>query len=576
MHTTATATASKTKEKDQRRWWALIVLALSLLLVIMDGTIVNVAIPSIQTDLGATLADVEWVNSIYSLIFAMTLILWGKLGDIYGRRRLFVAGLVVFGIGSMLSGTAASIQILIGMRVLQAVGAAMLFPTALAIVNSTFVGKERGIAFGIWGMTAGIAAALGPLLGGWVVTNANWRWGFYVNVPIIIIAIVGAMLVVAESRKEGAVGHLDVPGALLGGLGLGGIIFGLIDGQTYGWWQAKGNFSIFGWNWPFANFSIIPFSLIGGALLLILFVWYERRLEAQGSEPLFEFSLFQYRSYRFGLITLGIITLGEFSLIFALSLFLQSIQGLTAWKTGLAILPLALGAFFTAPIGGRLVDRIGAKPVVLSGMVLETTALFWLSSIISVDLTAAGLRLPMLLYGVGIGLATSQINNIVLADVPVVKSGIASAGSSTIRRVGSALGIAIVGTVLATTLVQSAKTGLENSQLLSSNPAYTAVRQQITQKLDTASSAFGQDSLDSLIPSGGAPTGTGQSGSGAPQMDMAALGKEITTIFKSANATAVRNVGWVATFFVAMGALSALMLPNPDFSDDKMKAPKQK
>ena len=460
MHTTATATASKTKEKDQRRWWALIVLALSLLLVIMDGTIVNVAIPSIQTDLGATLADVEWVNSIYSLIFAMTLILWGKLGDIYGRRRLFVAGLVVFGIGSMLSGTAASIQILIGMRVLQAVGAAMLFPTALAIVNSTFVGKERGIAFGIWGMTAGIAAALGPLLGGWVVTNANWRWGFYVNVPIIIIAIVGAMLVVAESRKEGAVGHLDVPGALLGGLGLGGIIFGLIDGQTYGWWQAKGNFSIFGWNWPFANFSIIPFSLIGGALLLILFVWYERRLEAQGSEPLFEFSLFQYRSYRFGLITLGIITLGEFSLIFALSLFLQSIQGLTAWKTGLAILPLALGAFFTAPIGGRLVDRIGAKPVVLSGMVLETTALFWLSSIISVDLTAAGLRLPMLLYGVGIGLATSQINNIVLADVPVVKSGIASAGSSTIRRVGSALGIAIVGTVLATTLVQSAKTGL--------------------------------------------------------------------------------------------------------------------
>ncbi|MCB8982090.1 MAG: DHA2 family efflux MFS transporter permease subunit [Ardenticatenaceae bacterium] len=583
MHST-TLTATQADKKDQRRWWALIVLALSLLLVIMDGTIVNVAIPSIQSDLGATLADVEWVNSIYSLIFAMTLILWGKLGDIYGRRRLFIAGLLVFGAGSMLSGTAVSIQMLIGMRVLQAVGAAMLFPTALAIVNSTFVGKERGIAFGIWGMTAGIAAALGPLLGGWVVTNANWRWGFYINVPIIILAIVGALAVVAESRKEGATGHLDIPGALLGGLGLGGIIFGLIDGQTYGWWQAKATFSLFGLAWPFANFSIIPFSLIGGGVLLALFIWYERRLEQQGREPLFEFTLFQYRSYRFGLITLGIITLGEFSLIFALSLFLQSIQGLTAWETGLAILPLALGAFFTAPIGGRLVDRLGAKPIVLSGMVLETAALAWLSSSISVDLTAAGLRLPLLLYGVGIGLATSQINNIVLADVPVVKSGVASAGSSTIRRVGSSLGIAIVGTILATTLVNSAKTGLENSQLLASTPAYTAVREQIIQKLDTSSSTFGEDSLQSLMPSGSAPI-NGAPASGAPTdsasagnsgLDMAALGKEITTIFKSANATAVRNVGWVATFFVALGALSAIMLPNPDFSEEKTNVSKQK
>ena len=400
------------------------------------------------------------------------------------------------------------------------------------------------------------------------MTNATWRWGFYINIPIIILAVVGALLVVSESRKEGASGHLDVPGALLGGLGLGGIIFGLIDGQTYGWWQTKETFSLFGLAWPFANFSVIPFSLIGGGLLLILFIWYERHLEQQGQEPLFEFTLFQYRSYRFGLVTLAIITLGEFSLIFALSLFLQSIQGLTAWQTGLAILPLALGAFFTAPIGGRLVDRIGAKPVVLSGMVLETAALFWLSSSISVDLTAAGLRLPLLLYGVGIGLATSQINNIVLADVPVAKSGVASAGSSTVRRVGSSLGIAIVGTVLATTLLQSATAGLENSQLLASNPAYTAVRQQIIQKLDTSSSAFGQDSLQSLMPSSGAPGGTnGQNGS----VDQAALGQEITTIFKSANATAVKNVGWVATFFVALGTLSALMLPNPHVEETPAK-----
>jgi len=593
---TKTITSTPT-EKQDRRWLALVVLALSLLLVIMDGTIVNVAIPSIRTDLNASLADVEWVNSIYSLIFAMTLILWGKLGDIHGRRRIFILGLLVFGAGSMLSGTAVSAQMLIGMRVIQALGAAMLFPTALAIINSTFTrGKERGIAFGVWGMTAGVAAALGPLLGGWVVTNATWRWGFYINIPIIIIAIIGALLFVPESQKEGTSGRLDILGALLGGLGLGGIIFGLIEGQTYGWWQPKATFTLFGWQWPLDNISPIPFTIIGGALLLLLFVWYELRLQRQGSEPLFEFSLFQYRSYRFGLITQAIITLGEFSLIFVLSLFLQSIQGLSAWETGLAILPLALAAFITAPIGGRLVGRVGAKPIVFSGMVLETAALFWLSSIISVELTAAGMRLPLLLYGMGIGLATSQINNIVLADVPPIKSGIASAGSSTVRQVGSALGIAIVGTVLAASLTQTAQAGLANSQLLASNPAYTAIRDQIAQKLETSTgSTFGQDSLQELIPqapgagapAAGAPTteppAAGQEPSGGsagapsgPPVDMAALGQEVQTIFKEASATAVKNVGWVATFFVALGTLSAVLLPNPDFAEAEEPTPQKR
>jgi EmrB/QacA subfamily drug resistance transporter len=572
MNTRATFNL-KIGEKGRRRWLALVVLAFSLLLVILDATIVNVAIPSIRSDLNASLADVEWVNSIYSLIFAMTLILWGKLGDIYGRRRLFLAGLLIFGSGSMLSGRAVSIQMLIGMRVLQALGAAMLFPTALAIINSTFFGKERGVAFSIWGMTAGVGAALGPLLGGWVVTNATWRWGFYINIPVIIIAFVGALVFVNESRNQGASDHLDVLGALLGGLGIGGIIFGLIEGQNFGWWKPKGNFAVLGLSWPFASFSIIPFSIIGGSLLMLIFIWYEMRLEREGREPLFEFSLFNYRSYRFGLGTLGILTLGQFGLIFALSLYLQSVQGLSAWETGLAIVPLALAVFVMAPIGGQLVGRVGAKPVVLTGMMLDTAALFWLSSIISVNLTAAELRLPLLLYGAGIGLASSQINNIILSDVPPARSGIASAGSSTIRRVGSALGIAIVGMVLATTFTHTAQAGLENSQLLSSNPAYGAIRDQIVQKLQ-GTSEFGQDSLQNLIPQNpGASTQTAPAGKQsasqptAPPVDMAALSQKVTTIFKEANTKAVKNVGWVATLFVALGTLSAIMLPNPDFTE---------
>jgi EmrB/QacA subfamily drug resistance transporter len=573
---TTTTFGSLSKEGSRRRWLALVILALSLLLVILDATIINVAIPSIQNEFSASLSDVEWVNSIYSLIFAMTLILWGKLGDVYGRRRLFLAGLLLFGSGSMLSGRAVSIQMLIGMRVLQALGAAMLFPTALAIINSTFFGKERAVAFSIWGMTAGVGAALGPLLGGWVVTNATWRWGFYVNIPVVIIAFLGALVFVKESRSEGSSGHLDVLGALLGGLGMGGIIFGLIEGQNYGWWKPKSSFTVFGLHWPFASFSIIPFSIIGGSLLIFIFIWYEMRLEREGREPLFEFSLFKYRSYRFGLGTLGILALGQFGLIFALSLYLQSVQGLSAWETGLAIVPLALTVFVMAPIGGQLVNKVGAKPIVLTGMILDAAALFWLSTIINVNLTSAGLRLPLLLYGAGIGLANSQINNIILSDVPAARSGIASAGSSTIRRVGSALGIAIVGTVLATTFTHTAQSRLESSQFLSSSPAYGLIRDQIVQKLQHTNE-FGQDSLQSLIPQNSgapaqaAPSGKSQAGQPtAPPLDKAALGQEVTTILKEANAEAVKNVGWVATLFIALGALSAVMLPNPDFTSATM------
>jgi MFS family permease len=233
-----------------RRWIALLILSLSLTLVIMDSTIVNVAIPSITREFDASFRDVEWVNTIYSLVYAATLILWGKIGDQYGRRVLFLIGVVIFGIGSALVGASNSIAMLVGMRALQGIGAAILSPSTLSIVTTTFKGKERGIAFGIWGATAGVAAALGPLVGGYVIDHASWRWAFFINIPVVAAAFVGALWAIRESRDPDTRHYFDIPGTLLGGLGLGALVFGIIEGQVYGWWKPVETFSLFGWEWP--------------------------------------------------------------------------------------------------------------------------------------------------------------------------------------------------------------------------------------------------------------------------------------------------------------------------------------
>ncbi|MBN1562561.1 MAG: MFS transporter, partial [Anaerolineae bacterium] len=234
----------------ERRWIALLILSLSLTLVIMDATIVNVTIPSIVADFDATFRDAEWVNTIYSLVYAATLILWGKIGDQYGRRLLFIVGVIIFGIGSALVGLSNSITMMVLSRTIQGVGAAILSPSTLSIVTTTFKGKERGIAFGIWGATAGVAAALGPLIGGWLTDHASWHWAFYINIPIVIVAIFGAFWAIHESRDPNTRHYFDVPGTLLGGFGLAAVVFGIIEGQSYGWWKPDDQFSVLGWDWP--------------------------------------------------------------------------------------------------------------------------------------------------------------------------------------------------------------------------------------------------------------------------------------------------------------------------------------
>ncbi|HML22736.1 MAG TPA: MFS transporter [Aggregatilinea sp.] len=597
---------------NRRRWYALLILSLSLMLVIIDGTIVNIAIPSIQSTFDSSIRDVEWVNSIYSLFYAATLILWGKIGDQYGRRLLFVAGLLLFGVGSALVGASSSIGMLIAMRAIQGLGAAVLSPSTLSIITTTFKDKERGIAFGIWGATAGVAAALGPLLGGWIITNAakwewttsitpdSWRWAFFINIPIVAAALVGSFWAIRESRDEHASHRLDVAGSLLGGLGLGGIVFGLIEGENYGWWSPKGQFAIGSWEWPLDSLSIVPLSLIGGAILLAIFVWYELRLERTDREPLFEFSLLRYASFRFGMLTGLIVNLGELGILFALSIFLQSVKGLSAFDTGVALVPLALASLIAAPMAGSFSSRIGPKWIVTAGMTFEAASLFWMSRIISPDVSVNTLAVPLAVYGLGLGLAIAQLTSLTLFDIPGPKSGIAAGANSTIRQVGAALGIAIIGTVLSSTQIDSADQGLRSSELLSS-PPFVAMRDQILVALHSDEGMNQQDMIamtsgsagESGMPAGGTegqppagvmgqaqatetpadqagdampadaaqgmPEGASMGQGGSPVGDP---GQEIKTIFFDALSDATANSALTASIFVALGAISSLLLPN--------------
>jgi len=537
----ATAPSLTEERVGRRQWLTLLTLALGLAIVIIDGTIVNVAIPSIRKEFGATLQDLEWVNSVYSLIFAALIVTFGRIGDQLGRKRIFIAGVAVFVAGSLLAGLAGSISALILARALQGLGAAMTSPSTLSIISGTFTGRMRGVAFGIWGGVAGGAAALGPLLGGWLTTNASWRWAFLINLPIGLLAIYGAWRLISESRDGSRKVSFDVPGIVLVGLGIGALVFALIEGQTHGWWTPKSAFMLAGFTWPFASISVTPVSFAVGFLALAAFTVWEIRMQQRGGEPLFDFSLLRLRGFRFGLLTVAIVALGEFGVIFVISLFLQGVVGLSAFRTGVAFLPFALVTLFVAPSAGLLSARFGPKWVVTVGMLLEALAIFLLSLTLTVESSVLSLVLILMVYGLGVGLAIAQLTNVVLSEVPPQRLGVASGANNTIRQVGAALGIAIIGAVLTSQIATTAR-----AELAASNQLPPAVKVQLAETFESGAIS------ESQLAGPAAPAGQAAS----------AMGVEITRIFEDSFVSGARAAARTASFFVLLGALSSLFIPN--------------
>jgi len=416
----------------------------------MDATVVNVALPVIIEDLHLDSSQAEWMNAIYSLMFAALLLTVGRVGDIQGRRKLFLIGMAVFVVASVIAGFSGSGQALILARLLQGAGAAMILPSTLSTLNAIFHGRERAIAFAVWGSTIGGMAAVGPLVGGWLTTYYTWRWAFWINVPVGLLVLVLIVLYVPETRDETSPRKLDLYGVALSMIGMTGIVFALIEGQNYGWWrQADG------------SISPVPIAMFVGLLFMGRFWVVQHKRQREGKIVLVDLRLLDVRSFRFGSIAALIVALGEFGLLFTLPLLLQNALGFSALGTGWLIVSLAVGTFVISGMTPQLTSRYGGRAVVRMGLATEAVAVAGLAITLSSSISGWLIALWLFLYGVGVGMATAQLTSVILAEIPVAESGQASGLQSTFRQLGSALGVAILGTLLITTLGRSTTSSLE-------------------------------------------------------------------------------------------------------------------
>ncbi|MGC8460374.1 MAG: DHA2 family efflux MFS transporter permease subunit [Candidatus Dormibacteria bacterium] len=451
------------------QWLALPFISMGVAMIIVDATIVNVAIPTIIREIHLSVTGAEWLNSIYSLVFAALLISVGRAGDRWGRKRMFLVGTLVFVCSSLLAALAPNGELLIFARSLQGVGGAMILPSTLSTVNAMFTGSARAIAFAVWGSTIGGFAAVGPLLGGWLTTDVSWRWAFLVNVPLGILILVGILFFIEETSDPAAHSGFDIPGNILTVLGLGGVVFALIESAQYGWWTQEHTFAFFGWHWPTSWISIIPFIFTAGVLLLLLFIGVELSRRNRERAVLIDFALFRIRSFGFGNVAAFTVSLGEFGLLFVLPLFLQGVLRYSALGTGFVFLALAIGAFIAGGLTPVLTKSLSPRNIARLGLLLEAVGLGLLGLMLSVSSTGWGLSPWLFIYGLGVGMASAQLTGVILTDVPTADSGQASGIQSTARQVGSAFGVAILGTVFLTILANRSTTGL--SQLHALPPA---------------------------------------------------------------------------------------------------------
>ncbi|MGA7270322.1 MAG: DHA2 family efflux MFS transporter permease subunit [Acidimicrobiia bacterium] len=523
---------------ERTRWLGLAVLSLGVSMIIVDATIVNVALPSIIRDFGLGLSDAEWVNSIYSLVFAALLITLGKVGDIYGRRRLFMIGLVGFAGASMLAGRADGGGTLIFARLLQGLGAAVILPSTLSTVNATFQGRERGIAFGVWGSVIGGMAAVGPLLGGWLTTAHSWRWAFYINVPIGALALIGTLLWVKETREGERVRGFDIGGVLLSGVGMAGVVFALIEGPRFGFFEPTEPFVVGGFRWPLDSIAPTVVTFVVGALALWAFIVTQRSRRAADKAVLFDLFLFRFRSFTLGNATAMILALGEFGLIFVLPLFLQAVLDFSAFRTGLLLMALAIGAFVAGPTAGAFASRVGPRRVVSTGMALEAIAITTVALLLAPDRNVWAFVPGLAVYGVGVGLASAQLTSVILAEIPPRESGQASGMQSTFRQVGAAVGIALLGTVLAAGL----RTGTQDA-LAAIPDLPPQARQGIVEAI------------------------SGSAGQALPVIAQQPGSEKVVAAVSDAFASAARTTGLAAVVFVVAGFLLSLRLPDIRYAD---------
>ncbi len=363
----------------------------------------------------------------------------GNLADRWGRKRLFLAGLIVFVAGSLLAATASTAGVLIGARAVQAVGAAFIMPSTLSTVNAVFRGKYRAAAFGVWG--AVISGAVGPLAGGALTQWASWHWILLVNLPLGVLVFIAALFTVPETRGEKKRPGVDVDGAMLSAIGFGALVFAIIEGPDLGWWSPKNELTVFGRVWPKdAAVSAAPVAFGIAVVAMVLFVIWERHREKVRRAALLDLALFSFSTFSWGNLTAAMVAVGEFAIIFVLPLYLINALGLDVMGAGLVLAAMAVGAFLSGASARHLAARFGAPGTVLIGLGLEVAGILVLALTLGPATPGWLIAIPLVVYGLGLGLASAQLTGTVLRDIPVDVSGQGSATQSTVRQIGSALG----------------------------------------------------------------------------------------------------------------------------------------
>jgi EmrB/QacA subfamily drug resistance transporter len=413
--------------EENRKWWTLAAVSFALFMIMLDNTVVNVALPAIQRDLGIDVAQLEWVVTGYALSFAVLMLTGGKLADMLGRRRIFLFGLAVFTVSSLLCGLAGSAELLIGARVLQGVGAACMMPATLSIITATFPPKERGAALGIWAGVSAMALAIGPLVGGLITEHIGWNWIFYINVPVGLIGLVAGRLIITESKDTSREQRLDLPGLLTSGVALFALVYALTEANARGW----GSPLILG---------LFAVAVVAGIAFVLL--------ELHQRLPLFDMTLFRNPTFAGANTVALLVSLAMFGVFFFISLYMQNVLGYSAVRAGAAFLPMTILIILVAPVAGRSSDRLGSRWLMTAGMAMLSVALLVFAQL-QTDSSYLSLLPGMLLGGLGMAITMTPMTAAALSSVPVDKAGVGSGMLNTFRQVGGSLGIAVMGAILA-------------------------------------------------------------------------------------------------------------------------------
>src|SRR6266508_4370366 len=525
-------------------WLVLVVLTTGFFMILLDTTIVNVAIPAMSAGLNTTLDEVLWVLNGYILVYAVLLITAGRLGDLYGQRNLFAIGLTIFTLASALCGFSQNASELITARVLQGIGGALLTPQTLAILTSLFPPERRGAAFGIWGGVAGLATITGPTVGGAIITYIDWRWIFFINVPIGIAALVATFLIIPDLLPGRNYGW-DVVGIVLATAGLFGIVFGLIEGERYSWGEI-------------AYGITIPEVLIAGVALVVLFIVWERFQ----TEPLVPLSLFEERNFAVANWIAAAIAFGMMSLFLPFTIYLQSVRGFSALVAGLTLAPMSLTSMLTAPFAGRFADRFGGKYILMTGISLFTLGFGYVTWVAGPDSNWLTFLAPAIVAGAGMGMTFAPMTTVAMRNIAPRVAGSASAVLNTTRQLGAALGSAVVGAILqnrlATTLHDQA---VSHSAALPPN-----YRDQFV-------AAFNS------VASNGFQIGIGQSGAKLPPGIPPAVAQQVTAlaheVFVSGYIDAMKSALLLPIGFLALTALTTMLIKRRQRPAAERGEPKQ-